>query len=121
MAIQPPKASTPDLAEHGDALQGGGEAGLEADQPHAGPEQVGAGVGQVVELAVLLAEALDHPHAGDGLVDHAGHLAGALLGVPRGGEDRGAQAEGDHGHDRQGGQHDQGERGRQASASPPGR
>ena len=42
------------------------------------------------ELAVLLAEALDHPHAGDRLVDHAGHLAGALLRVPRGREDRAA-------------------------------
>ena len=37
-------------------------------------------------LLLLLAEALDHPHAADGLVDHAGHLAGLLLRVPAGRE-----------------------------------
>ena len=53
------------------------------------------GVGEAVQLAVLLAEALHHPHAGDGLVDHARHLAGALLRVPARGEDAGAHAQGD--------------------------
>ena len=47
------------------------------------------------ELAVLLAEPLHDPHAGDGLVDDAGHLAGPLLRVPRRREHRGAQPEGD--------------------------
>ena len=32
-------------------------------------------VGERRQLTVLLAEALDDSHAGDGLVDHAGHLA----------------------------------------------
>ena len=81
-------------ANDGMAGQDRGVAGLDPHQPGPRRVQVAGGVGQVGELAVLLAEALDHPHAADGLVDHAGHLAGALLGVPGGGEDRAAQAQG---------------------------
>ncbi len=101
-ASQPPRASTADLGEGRDGLQRRREPGL---QPHqAGPGRVEAAgdVGEVVELALLLAEALHDPHAGDGLVDDAGHLAGALLGVPGGGEHRGPQAQRHEQQQRQG-------------------
>ena len=63
-------------------------AGLEADRAEPAGEQAAGGLGQVAELALLLAEALHDPHAADGLVDDAGDDAGLLLGVPGGGEDR---------------------------------
>ena len=54
-------------------------------------EQALGPVGQAVELARLLAEALHDPHAGDGFLDDVGDLAGLLLRVPAGREDRRAQ------------------------------
>ena len=102
-----------DLAEHRDRLQRRGVPRLEADQPDPRAVQVAGGVGEVAELAVLLAEALHDPHAGDGFVDHAGHLAGALLGVPGGGEDVGAQPQRDAQQQRQGDQRHQRERRRE--------
>ena len=86
IASQPPSASTATWPSVGDGLQGRGEPGLQPHQPRPRRVEAGGRVGQLVELAVLLAEALHDPHAGDRLVDHAGDLAGALLRVPRGGE-----------------------------------
>ena len=101
------------LGQRRDGLEGGGELGLQAHQP--GPRRVepGGHLGQVVELALLLTEALHHPHPGDGLVDHAGHLAGALLGVPRGGEDPAPQPQRHDEQQWQGGHDDQREQRRQ--------
>ena len=82
-ASQPPRASTADLAERGDRLQGRRCSGPAAARAGRGSRRGrSADVGEAGELAVLLAEALDDPHAGDGLVDDAGDLAGLLLGVP---------------------------------------
>ena len=53
-------------------------------------------VGEVIELPLLLPEALHHAHAGDGLVADSRHFGRLLLGVPAGGEDAVAHAQGDH-------------------------
>ena len=50
---------------------------------------------ELVDLAVLLAEALDHPDAGDRRLDLADQLAGLLLGVPVGREQVAPRARGD--------------------------
>ncbi len=112
-ASQPPKASTATWPSTGMACSVGVNGACRRISRIREPEEVGAGVGQVAQLAVLLAEALDHPHAGHRLVDHAGHLGGALLGVPRRGVDDRAQPQGDDQHRRQGQRHHGGERRRQ--------
>ena len=91
------------------------EVNLACSRTSRARERVEAGghVGQVVELALLLTEALHHSHPGDGLVDHAGHLAGALLGVPGGGEHPAPQPQRDDEQQRQRRHHDQGEQRRQ--------
>jgi hypothetical protein len=99
-----------DLGQRRDGRQGGGELGREPHEPGPGGEEVLGPGGQVGELAVLLAEALDHAHAGDRLVDDPGHLAGPLLRVPRGREDLAAQPERDDEEQRQGHEHDQRQR-----------
>ena len=83
IASQPPSASTRHLGERRDRLQRRACSGPAAARAGCGrAKSRPAAVGQAAELAVLLAEALDDPDAADGLVDDAGHLAGALLGVP---------------------------------------
>ncbi len=81
-----------DLPVRGDRLEDRRVARLEAHQPAAGREQPTGRVREVVELAVLLAEALDHADTAHGLVDDARDLAGALLRVPGRGEHGAAHA-----------------------------
>ncbi len=88
-----------DLCEHWDRLQQRCVPRLQLDETNTRAVQVLAGVGEMAEFALLLAEALHDAHAGHGFVDDAGHLAGALLGVPTGGEDARPQPE-RHDHDR---------------------
>ena len=52
-----------------------------------GGEQAPGPLVEAGQLPLLGGEGLDHPDAGDGLVDHAGHLGRLLLGVPGRGED----------------------------------
>jgi hypothetical protein len=84
-----------DLAEGRHGLHGRAEPAGEPHRPQPQREQPAGRAGQPGQLVRLLAEALDHPHAGDGLVDHPGDLAGLLLGGPGGREDGppGAQPE----------------------------
>ena len=67
-------------------------AGLQADGAHLGAVDRLRGVGDPLELALLLAERLDHAHTVDVLVDDLHHFALALLAVPRGREDPAAHA-----------------------------
>ena len=78
------------LPEGRDGLQRRVVPGLQPHHPQPGREQLPADRLEPVELLLLLAEALDHPHAGDGLVDHAGHVARLLLRVPARREQRAA-------------------------------
>ena len=87
IASQPPKAEHGDLREHRDRLQQRRVPRLQLDETNPRPVQVLGRVGEVAELALLLAEALHDAHAGDGFVDDAGHFAGALLCIPTRGED----------------------------------
>ena len=75
------------LADGRDGLEERLVAGLEAHGPHLGAVDDLGGVGHPLELALLLAEGLDHPHAVDVLVDDLDDLALALLAVPGGRED----------------------------------
>ena len=72
-----------DLAERGDRLQrrrGAGPGGARAAS--ATRTASAAASARRSSSRSLLAEALHDPHAGDGLVDDAGDLAGLLLRVP---------------------------------------
>jgi hypothetical protein len=77
--------------------------------PHRGPghrglvDVVGLGPGPPL-LHALGAEALDHPHAGDGLLDHLGQLGRLLLDRHLGREQLGAHPPGEHDEERQGAQ-----------------
>jgi hypothetical protein len=75
-----------DQAEGRDGGQRGVVSGRQPDHPQPGREQVRARRFQLLLFLLLLAEALDHAHAADGLVDQADHLAGLLLRVPARGE-----------------------------------
>ena len=66
--------------------------GLQADGAHLGAVDHLRGVGHPLELALLLAEGLDHAHTVDVLVDDLHHFALALLTVPCGREDPAAHA-----------------------------
>ena len=72
-----------------------------------------ADLAQLAGLLLLLAEALDHPDAGDGAVDDPGDGGGLRLGVPGGGVQPRAAALGDEPEGGGDGQRDQGERQRQ--------
>ena len=61
-------------------------ARLQAHRAQARTVEPLGGRGEPAELALLLAEGLDHAHAGDALVDDLGDVALALLPVPRGRE-----------------------------------
>ena len=82
-----------DLREHRNRLEHRCVPGLQLDEASARPEQPSGGVGQVLDLAVLLAEPLHDAHAGDRFVDHPRDFTGALLRVPARRKDRGAQAQ----------------------------
>ncbi len=97
------------LPQHGDGLQHGLVAGLEAHGPHPGGVEGPGPLHQMVQLAPLLTETLDHPHSGDGLLHHGGHLALLLLAVPVGREGLLSHAVGDHRHARHHHQADQGQ------------
>ena len=98
-----------DHAQRGDGGQRRVVPGGDPDHPQPGREQVLARRLEPLLLLLLLAEPLDHPHAADGLVDHAGHLAGLLLRVPAGREQLAPRRQRDDpqrgrdrdGHDRQ--------------------
>ena len=75
-----------ELAEHRQRLQRRRVAGVEAGRAHPRLVQLVGPVDQAVELALLLGERLHDAHAGDGLVDHAGHGARQPLVVPAGRE-----------------------------------
>ena len=92
MASQPPSASTrPGRARGSPAAPAGTGPGAARCAPASGRGPPAASARRA-ELAVLLAEALHHPHAADRLVDDAGDLAGALLRVPLRREHRPAAA-----------------------------
>ena len=97
----------PEAGQHLDERH---EPGLDADVAQLGAVQrPGRGL-QPGHLPLLGGEGLDHPDAGDGLVDDAGHVGRPLLGRPGGGEDpvphpaRGHGEGGEH-HEGDGGQH----------------
>ena len=105
-------------AERGDGLQQRLEPGGDPDEPEARPEQLVGRLGQLVELALLLPEALHDADARHGLLDDGGDLARELLGVPARREDALAQAQGrpqQRGRDEQ---HHERERGRQEQHDP---
>ena len=83
------------LADGRDGLEQRLVARLQAHGPHLGAVDDLRGVGDPLELALLLAEGLDDPHAVDVLVDDLDHVALALLAVPGGREDPPAHAVGD--------------------------
>src|SRR3954469_23583410 len=76
----------PHLTERRDRLEQRVVAGGEPDHPHPGAEQPPGALVDAVELAVLLAEALDHADAGDGRLDVPGDRTGLLLRGPVGRE-----------------------------------
>ena len=84
-----------DLADRRDGLEERLVAGLQAHGAHLRAVERLGRVDDPFELALLLAEGLDHPHAVDVLVDDLGHVALALLAVPGGREDPPAHAVGD--------------------------
>ena len=118
IASQPPKESTATWPSDGDRRQRRGVQRLDPHQPGARLVQPLRGAGQVAQLALLLAEALDDAHAGDRLVDDAGHLAGALLGVPRGREHGVAHLQPGHQQQRH---HQQGDQRQRAATGPSSR
>ncbi len=85
-----------DLGERRDRLQQRLVAGLQAGRPHPAAVQALDDADHPVELALLLAEGLHHPHAADVLVDDLGDLALALLSVPARREHLHPEAVGDH-------------------------
>ncbi len=89
-----------DLAERGDRLERGVVAAGEADDAQPRGEEVAGTLFESGELALLLAEALDHADAGDGRLDGGGDLRGLLLGVPVGGEEVAAAAQRDQPEER---------------------
>ena len=87
-----------DLAEGRNGLHRGLEPGLDVHQAYARREHRLRPIGQALELAGLLTEALHDPHSGDVLLDDVGDVARLLLRVPARGEDRSSQL---HGRDEQ--------------------
>ena len=83
------------LAEGRDGLQQRLVARLEPHGAHLRAVQRLGRVGDPLELALLLAERLDHADAVDVLVDDLDHVALALLAVPGGREDPPAHPVGD--------------------------
>ena len=82
MASQPPSASTPTWPSAGMACSAGCTLPISRTaRIRAANSRLLASL-EPVELLLLLAEALDHPHAGDRGLDHAGDGTGLLLGVP---------------------------------------
>ena len=79
-----------DLAEGRDRLQQRVVPAGQPDRAQPGGEQPPGRAGDLAELLLLLAEALDHPDPGDRVVDQTGHVAGLLLGLPGGREQRAA-------------------------------
>ncbi len=102
-----------DLAERRDRLQGRVVAGVEPHGAQPGGEQQAADPAQLVLLLRLLAEALDHPDAGDRAVDHPGDRGGLALRVPGGGEEPGAAAVGQEPQGGRDGQRDDGQQRRE--------
>ena len=80
-----------DLTERGDRLHRGLQPGLDVHEPDARREHLARAIGQAVELARLLAEALHDAHAGHVFLDDVGDVAGLLLRVPARREHRRAQ------------------------------
>ena len=97
-------------AEAGEGLDEGHEPGLDPHVADLGGEEGPGRSLQAGHLPLLGGEGLDHPHARYRLFDHAGDLGGPLLGVPGGGEDPGAHADGGGGHRRKDDEGDGGER-----------
>jgi hypothetical protein len=98
------------LAVARNRLERRGVPGLEADEPAPRRVELPGGVGEVIELASLLAEALHDPDPGHGLVDDPRDLAGALLRVPGGREHGAAHPYGHHEQQRDREQHHQRQR-----------
>jgi len=103
----------PDLAEHGNGPQGGVVPGRQPDDAEPGGVQPRAYPLQPLDLLLLLAEALDHPHACHRAVDDARDLRLLLLRVPAGGEEPAARGDRDQPERRRDRQGDQGEHWRQ--------
>ena len=81
-----------DLTEGRDRLHRRLQPGLHVHEPDPRREHAPRPVGQPVELARFLAEALHDPDAGHVFFDDVGDVAGLLLRVPARREHRGAQA-----------------------------
>ena len=112
-ASQPPTRQHRHLTERGDRLHRGLEPGLDVHEANPRREHLLRPIGEALELAGLLAEALHDPHAGDVFLDDVGDLAGLLLRVPTRREHRCAQphrGDEEQGRDRQ---HDEREQRRQ--------
>ena len=103
---QPAHDQDRDLGELRDGFEQGLETCLQSDRAQPRSEQSLRGGGEAAELAPLLAEGLDHAHAGDRLVDDLRHVPLALLAVPRGREDPPTHAVGDREQQRQHDDHD---------------
>ncbi len=121
-----------DLTERGHRLQPGRQPSGQPHRTQSLAEQGGRGRAQAAEFALFLAEALDHPDAGDVLLDDLRHLGRRLLGGPGRREQRfpgGPGQQDDRRDDHQGGQgeqrrqddhDDQGHRDQDHLASRPG-
>ena len=86
---------------------------LEAHGAHPGAVQRLGRVGEAPQLAVLLAEALDHAHTADRFVDHARDLARPLQRVPLRREHDPSQTQGHEQQRRHDGEHDEREQRRE--------
>ena len=100
--------ATGDDRDHQGNLRQLGEQRLEARRefrrPHLHRVQVAAQLVEAIDFAVLAPEGLDHPHAGDGLLDVAGQIRRGLLVDPGRGVERRARTVGlpqDQRHQRQ--------------------